>query len=152
MVTLMSNNFPLFTHYRPDPQINDILTCSEKFWNMHIDPINTFDGAAVGLWTLQINLAGGTLAAFVPNRPDLATLWKRVIDFEVTSVLKPLMGFDCQPNPYTYHCRIHFLLTELGHGLDARNIETVAKFMPGSGFDLHTPNENAAKCVHLRIC
>ncbi|KAF8901502.1 acyl-CoA dehydrogenase NM domain-like protein [Gymnopilus junonius] len=106
------------------PQINDILTCSEKFWNMHIDPITTLDGAAVGLWTLQINLAGGTLAAFVPNRPDLATLWKKVLDFEVT---------------------IHFLLTELGHGLDARSIETVAEWIPGGGFDLHTPNDQAAK-------
>ncbi|KAF4618229.1 hypothetical protein D9613_011551 [Agrocybe pediades] len=107
-----------------NPQINDILFCSEKFWNAHIDPINTFDGAAVGLWTLQVNLAGGTLAAFIPSRPDLARLWKKVSNFEVS---------------------IHFLLTELGHGLDARSLETTAKHIPGKGFDLHTPNENAAK-------
>ncbi|KDR72267.1 hypothetical protein GALMADRAFT_102021 [Galerina marginata CBS 339.88] len=113
-----------------EPQIKDILACSEKFWNMHIDPINTFDGAAVGLWTLQINLGGGTLAAYVENRPDLAVLWKSVMDFEVT---------------------LHFLLTELGHGLDARNIETVAELIPGVGFDLHTPNDNAAKFMPASI-
>lgn len=40
---------------------------------------------------------------------------------------------------------VHFLLTEVGHGLDARSIETVASLLPNGGFDLHTPNEHAAK-------
>lgn len=47
----------------------------------------------------------------------------------------------------THSSRLHFLLTELGHGLDARNIETVAELIPGVGFDLHTPHDNAAKYV-----
>lgn len=58
---------------------------------MHLDPINTMDGAAITLWGLHLNLGGGTVAAFVPNRPDLAPLWKSIINFEITSVLKVLL-------------------------------------------------------------
>ena len=38
-----------------------------------------------------------------------------------------------------------FLLTEVGHGLDAKNLETAATLLPDGTFDLHTPNANAAK-------
>jgi hypothetical protein len=37
------------------------------------------------------------------------------------------------------------MLTELGHGLDARNLETTATLLPNGKIDLHTPNPNAAK-------
>lgn len=37
------------------------------------------------------------------------------------------------------------MLTEVGHGLDARNLETTATLLPNGDFDLHTPNSNAAK-------
>ena len=40
------------------------------------------------------------------------------------------------------------MLTELGHGLDAANIETTATLREDGSFDLHTPNPNAAKSVH----
>jgi hypothetical protein len=39
------------------------------------------------------------------------------------------------------------MLTELGHGLDARNLQTVATLLPDGGFDLHTPTPDAAKYV-----
>lgn len=42
------------------------------------------------------------------------------------------------------------MLTEVGHGLDARNLETTATMLPNGEFDLHTPNSNAAK-YHLPI-
>jgi acyl-CoA oxidase len=41
--------------------------------------------------------------------------------------------------------RAQFLLTEVGHGLDARNLETTVTLLPNGDFDLHTPNQNAAK-------
>ena len=37
------------------------------------------------------------------------------------------------------------MLTELGHGLDARNLETTATLLPDGRFELHTPCPNAAK-------
>lgn len=75
---MMHLNFPL------EPTLDDVLNCSQKFWNMHLDPINGYDGAAVTLWTLQLNLAGGTLAPFAKERPQLAPLWQSFIDFKVT--------------------------------------------------------------------
>ncbi|KAL2784264.1 acyl-CoA dehydrogenase/oxidase C-terminal [Aspergillus keveii] len=39
------------------------------------------------------------------------------------------------------------MLTELGHGLDARNLQTTATMLPDGGFDLHTPTPDAAKCM-----
>lgn len=40
------------------------------------------------------------------------------------------------------------MLTEVGHGLDARNIETTATLsQDGTSFDLHTPSLNAAKAM-----
>lgn len=41
--------------------------------------------------------------------------------------------------------RAQYMLTEVGHGLDARNLETTATLLPNGDFDLHTPNFNAAK-------
>lgn len=37
------------------------------------------------------------------------------------------------------------MLTEVGHGLDAPNLETTATRLPNGEFDLHTPNERACK-------
>lgn len=39
------------------------------------------------------------------------------------------------------------MLTEVGHGLDAPNLETTATLLPNGEFDLHTPNEGARKWV-----
>ncbi|KAI2603754.1 putative acyl-CoA oxidase [Hypoxylon sp. NC1633] len=40
-----------------------------------------------------------------------------------------------------------FLLTEIGHGLDARNIETTATLQPDGSFDLHSPTKSAPKAM-----
>lgn len=38
-----------------------------------------------------------------------------------------------------------FCLTEVGHGLDAFNLETTATMLADGHFDLHTPTATAAK-------
>jgi hypothetical protein len=51
-------------------------------------------------------------------------------------------------------CRAQFLLTEVGHGLDARNLETTATLKSDGGFELHTPRSRAAKydpLIHTTI-
>lgn len=37
------------------------------------------------------------------------------------------------------------MLTEVGHGLNARNLETTATALSDGTFELHTPSERAAK-------
>ncbi|KJK60268.1 hypothetical protein P875_00053559 [Aspergillus parasiticus SU-1] len=39
---------------------------------------------------------------------------------------------------------MQLILTEVGHGLDSRNLETTATLTPNADFDIHTPNSNAA--------
>lgn len=68
----------------------------------------------------------GTISSFLPERSDLLPL------------LQALERFDT--------CG-EFLLTELGHGLDARNIETTATHQADGSFVLHTPNPRAAKTM-----
>jgi len=42
-----------------------------------------------------------------------------------------------------------YLLTEVGHGLDARNLETTATWLANGEFDLHSPTKDAAKYANL---
>ncbi|KAI0634238.1 acyl-CoA oxidase [Trametes polyzona] len=104
--------------------INDVLQPSKKFWDMYMDYIVTHDGGAVALFSIQLNLMAGTLAPFAQKRPELRPLLEDVLAFRVSA---------------------QFMLTELGHGLDAANIETTATLNDDGSFDLHTPNANAAK-------
>lgn len=41
--------------------------------------------------------------------------------------------------------RAQFLLTEVGHGLDAKNLETTATLLASGDFELHTLTRRAAK-------
>lgn len=68
----------------------------------------------------------GTISTFLSERPDLLPL------------LQALERFDT--------CG-EFLLTELGHGLDVRNLETTATHQADGSFVLHTPNPRAAKTM-----
>ncbi|GMG05896.1 unnamed protein product [Aspergillus oryzae] len=45
---------------------------------------------------------------------------------------------------------MQLMLTEVGHGLDSRNLETTATLLPNGDFDIHTPNSNAAKLLPKR--
>lgn len=78
--------------------------------------------------TLSIhwNLCMGTIAAYAPRRPDLDPLLEKLLKFELCG---------------------EFLLTEIGRGLDARNLETTATLLPDGSFDLHTPTASAAKAM-----
>ncbi|KAI9375221.1 acyl-CoA dehydrogenase NM domain-like protein [Aspergillus egyptiacus] len=102
----------------------DILHLTPKFWDMHRDPIGAFDFAAHTLLTIQYNLVAGTLAPFLKDRPDLSGVMDRILYFDISA---------------------QFLLTEVGHGLDARNLETTATLLPSGEFELLTPCRRAAK-------
>lgn len=72
------------------------------------------------------NLALGTIASYREERPDLEPLIKSLENFDVSGL---------------------FLLTELDHGLDTRNLETQAVRRSDGHFDLHTPRLGAAKTM-----
>jgi alkylation response protein AidB-like acyl-CoA dehydrogenase len=86
----------------------------------------TPDSGAWTILTIHWNLCMGTISSFLSERPDLVPL------------LQSLECFDT--------CG-EFLLTELGHGLDVRNIETTAIHQVDGSFVLHTPNIRAAKSM-----
>jgi hypothetical protein len=63
-----------------------------------------------------------------------------------------LRHFVSVERPIATHIRIliqlaraQYLLTEVGHGLDAKNLETIATMLPNGEFDLHTPKPSGAK-------
>jgi acyl-CoA oxidase len=68
----------------PALTIEDVLFLTQKFWDLHTDPIASIDGAAATLLTLQYNLCAGTLATYLPQQPSLAPLLHRVLDFQVS--------------------------------------------------------------------
>lgn len=68
----------------------------------------------------------GTIAAHAMMRPDLQESLQELEQFNVCG---------------------EFILTELGHVLDARNIETTATMQPDGSFILHTPSPKAAKAM-----
>ncbi|KAL2811762.1 acyl-CoA dehydrogenase NM domain-like protein [Aspergillus granulosus] len=103
---------------------HDVVDLTPKFWAFHRDLINPYDMAAFTLMTIQYNLAAGTLAPFLPDRPDLKGVMGDILNFDVSA---------------------QFLLTEVGHGLDARNLETTATLLPDGGFEMNTPHKGAAK-------
>ncbi|KAJ7466237.1 acyl-CoA oxidase [Mycena galericulata] len=113
-----------------DLTVEDVLTCTEKFWDSTLHPINMIDGAATALWTIHVNLACGTLSPYATSQPHIRDLCHRILAFEVTA---------------------HYMLTEVGHGLDSQNIETTAELRPDGSFEIHTPNPGAAKFMPASI-
>ncbi|KAE8557110.1 hypothetical protein EYB25_001816 [Talaromyces marneffei] len=106
--------------------VEDILTVGPKFWKLHTDLIGAVDGGALTLISIQYNLFVGTVAPFAVKRPDLHWILQRALSFEISA---------------------QFMLTEVGHGLDAKNLETTATLLPDGGFELHSPSWAAAKCM-----
>ncbi|KJK85365.1 hypothetical protein H633G_10792 [Metarhizium anisopliae BRIP 53284] len=76
--------------------------------------------------TIHLNLCIGTLSSFSTTRPDLSNLLDDLLSFRTCG---------------------EFMLTEVGHGLDARNLETTATLLPSGCFDLHSPSESAWKAM-----
>ncbi|KAK7926939.1 hypothetical protein PG985_003937 [Apiospora marii] len=105
--------------------IEDVRTMQPKFWDFHRHAF-TLDSGAWTILTIHWNLCMGTISSFLSERPDLLPL------------LQMLERFDT--------CG-EFLLTELGHGLDVRNLETTATHQADGSFVLHTPNPRAAKTM-----
>lgn len=110
--------------------INDVLTCSGKFWDSTLPPVTMVDGAATALWTIHVNLACGTLSPYAATRPEIHELCRKILAFEVTA---------------------HYMLTEVGHGLDSQNIETTVELLADGSFEIHSPNPRASKFMPASI-
>ncbi|KAJ5835487.1 Acyl-CoA dehydrogenase/oxidase [Penicillium robsamsonii] len=91
---------------------------------MHMDHLAALDGGAFTLLTIQCNLFVGTVAPLAINRPELQSILQFGMDFDISA---------------------QFMLTEVNHGLDARNIQTTATILSNGDIDLHTPSPNDAK-------
>ncbi|KAK0498509.1 acyl-CoA dehydrogenase NM domain-like protein [Armillaria luteobubalina] len=103
---------------------DDVLNTTEKLWQLHTDPICGIDGAAAILATIQYNLCAGTIAPYATQHIEVSKALECVLSFEVSG---------------------QFLLTELGHGIDALHLETTATLLPDGSFELNTPHERAGK-------
>ncbi|KAI2727857.1 hypothetical protein DTO012A7_6069 [Penicillium roqueforti] len=106
--------------------LKDVLYITPKFWKLHREPLLTLDGGAFTLLSIQCNLFVGTLAPFALKRPELQRILQSALDFDISA---------------------QFMLTEVNHGLDARNIQTTATILPDGDIDLHTPSPNDAKVM-----
>ncbi|RDA94672.1 hypothetical protein CP533_2471, partial [Ophiocordyceps camponoti-saundersi (nom. inval.)] len=104
----------------------DIINLSPKFKDFHTDYVVTADSAASIILVIHWNLCMGTIAQHLKKRPDLGRLIQQLEDFDVCG---------------------EFMLTEVGQGLDARNIQTTATRNPDGSFDLHTPSREASKIM-----
>lgn len=102
----------------------DVMQLTPKFWKYHLDLIHTVSSSTFVLVTIQYNLAAGTIGTYAADRPDLQELMDRIMKFDISA---------------------QFMLTEVGHGLDARNMETTATLLPDGAFDLHSPSPQSAK-------
>ncbi|KAJ5930541.1 acyl-CoA oxidase [Penicillium verhagenii] len=106
--------------------LKDVVEMTPAFWKLHMDMLTAMDGGAINLVSVQYNLFVGTVAPFAATHPELPSIIEKALRVDISS---------------------QFMLTELGHGLDARNLETTATLLPNGGFELHTPTPNAAKCM-----
>ncbi|KAL0929584.1 uncharacterized protein CTRU02_215483 [Colletotrichum truncatum] len=106
--------------------IDDVLHLTPKFWDFHFDMVSARDMTAFIISTIHLNLCIGTIAGFAASRPDLATTLDDLLNFRTCG---------------------EFMLTETGHGLDARNLETTATLEDNGFFILNTPTFAAAKAM-----
>ncbi|PWY83648.1 acyl-CoA oxidase [Aspergillus sclerotioniger CBS 115572] len=104
--------------------VDDIIHFTPKFRHAHTDGIILRDTVAQTIFSIHYNLIAGTIAFYLPKRPDLKPLMNEIMQFDVVG---------------------SYMLTEVGHGCDARNIETVATRQPDGSFVLDTPNSAARK-------
>ncbi|OJI82939.1 hypothetical protein ASPTUDRAFT_124765 [Aspergillus tubingensis CBS 134.48] len=119
---LRAKAFARFWRLAPD----DVLQFTPKFRQAHTDGIILRDIAAQSAFSVHYNLVGGTIASLAPKRPDLQPLLKQIFDFDVVA---------------------SYMMTEAGHGCDARNLETVAIWQSDGSFILDTPTPAARKLM-----
>ena len=70
-----------------DMSIEDVLSLSPKFWQLHNDPVCLLDGGAFTLLTIQFNLCAGTVARYARRRPELTPLVEDLLRFRKQYVL-----------------------------------------------------------------
>ncbi|OQE42967.1 hypothetical protein PENCOP_c003G03942 [Penicillium coprophilum] len=104
--------------------IDDILSLTPKFWQSHMDAIVIRDIVAHLLFTIQYNLVAGTIGPYAMKRPDLRPVMEKILNFDVSAC---------------------FMLNEVDHGCDAKNLETTATLQSDGSFVLHSPTPGAAK-------
>ncbi|KAJ7099112.1 acyl-CoA dehydrogenase NM domain-like protein [Mycena epipterygia] len=100
---------------------DDVLNVSPSYWEFHTDPILMMDGAVATLLTIHYNLCVGTITMFPAGKQNIL---KQLLSFEVSG---------------------KFCMTELGHGLDAIQLETTATLLDSGELELNTPCDAAAK-------
>ncbi|KAI0594849.1 hypothetical protein F4775DRAFT_595859 [Biscogniauxia sp. FL1348] len=106
--------------------VEDVVEIKPRFCDFHKNILCARDMATVVILTIHWNLCIGTIGKYARSRPDLAPLLKKLEKFDACG---------------------EYLLTEAGHGLDARNLETTATLQPDGSIDLHTPSPAAAKSM-----
>ena len=67
--------------------IEDVLSLTPKFWQLHNDPIVLLDGGAITLLVIQYNLCAGTIARYIGRRPELIPLVEDLLNYRKQSVL-----------------------------------------------------------------
>ncbi|KAJ5770409.1 Acyl-CoA dehydrogenase/oxidase [Penicillium nucicola] len=106
--------------------ISDIVYMTPKFCKMNLQPLAGLDIGTLNLLSIQTNLFIGTLGPFAVNRPELNSILQAAMNFEISA---------------------QYMLTELNHGLDTRNLQTTATILPDGDIDLHTPSPGDAKAM-----
>lgn len=96
---------------------------------MHCDPLLPLDAACFTILAAHLNLTLGTIARYLPERPDLQLLIDSMLRLDTVGL---------------------YLLSERGHGLDVFNLETTAT-MTTDGFVLNTPNQESMKYATLLL-
>ncbi|KAF6808256.1 hypothetical protein CSOJ01_07669 [Colletotrichum sojae] len=104
--------------------VDDIHYLTPRFWQYHFELISARDPVAFTITSIHLNLCIGSIARALEHRPDLA------------GILEDLQSFNVYGE---------FMLTEIGHGLDVRNLETTATMLEDGSFVLNTPTLGAAK-------
>ena len=64
-----------------DMTIDDLLSLTPKFWQLHNDPAVLLDGGAITLLTIQYNLCAGTIARYTGRRPELIPLVEDLLQY-----------------------------------------------------------------------
>ena len=133
----------ILTRHGPALTMDDVLTLSPKFWELHQDPLMAMDGGAMTLATIQVNLTSGTIARQAVHRPELIPIVEDLLSYRKQYV-SPWMLTARSSTVFNF-CSGQFLMTEVGHGLDIANLETTAHLLPSGEFILNTPTPSAAK-------
>ncbi|KAL0568619.1 hypothetical protein V5O48_013370, partial [Marasmius crinis-equi] len=83
------------------------LTYSEKFWNMHLDPVYVQSYSAWALLTIQLNLNAGIVAYFAEETGFryLESLFEQIVSFDISDrFYYPYNSCRYPPPSWVLHC------------------------------------------------